>query len=473
MLIKKQPPASLLGIAFEDSRVHLAHLKRSGGKTQVAASFSFELSASPIAAGSEALAVELKAQLKEHNVSERRCVVALPLHWALTLQTPIPELPEADVEEFLRTEAERNLAYDPESLSISSSRCRLPNGEQLNTLAAVPLERLEQLQTFLRAAQLKVLSFTLGITSIVRPEDLKEQPAIILSAGSRSLEMEIVSGSAVAALRPFESAVDSESGSNQIYSDVVGRELRITLGQVSPSLREVLKKIQIVGEQKAVDRLALELSPRTDAMGLSIETSNRCSGGLPIAPENHSFNSAVCAASRFLLKQRPVFEFLPPKVSAWKQLATKAGPKKFAYAGGALAAIALLLGIAFFVQNWQLSKLQTRWSAIEPQVKELQDMQQQIKRFRPWFDNSFRTLSILRKLTETFPVDGVVTAKTIEIRDMSQVVCTGTARDNASLFKMLDQLRNSKEIADVKMESIRGSQFTFNFRWVEGGSGER
>ena len=110
-----------------------------------------------------------------------------------------------------------------------------------------------------------------------------------------------------------------------------------------------------------------------------------------------------------------------------------------------------------------------------PRVTDLEAMQQQIKKFRPWFDGTFRSLSILRRVTEAFPVDGAVTAKTLEIRNNSQVTCAGVARDNQVLFKMLDQLRGTKEVADVKMDQIRGKtplQFSFNFRWVEGGTGE-
>ena len=470
MPIRKQPPSSLLAVAFEDARVHLAQMKRAGGKVQVAATGSFDLSASPLAGDAETLALELKQKLKELNISEKRCVIALPLNWVLTLQTQIPGLPEADVDAFIATEAERNLPYDPESLSLSSNRCNLPGGEQFNTMAAVPLERLEQIQALFRAAQLKVLSFTTTITSIQRPEDLRADSAVVLFAGTQTLEMELLTASGLAGLRPLQSAVDSEGGSNQLFADVVGRELRITLGQIPAGLRQSLKKLIVLGENKNAARLASELTSRAESLGLQIETIQGCSGSLPIQGAKADWNPAVCSGARFLLGQKPVFEFLPPRVSPWKQFATKAGPKKFAYAGGALALLLLLVGGAFIVQNVRLSKLQTRWNAIEPKVKDLQDMQQQIKRFRPWFDNSFRTMSILRKLTETFPVDGVVTAKTIEIRDMSQVVCTGTARDNASLFKMLDQLRSSKEVADVKMESIRGNQFTFDFRWVEGGA---
>jgi hypothetical protein len=86
-------------------------------------------------------------------------------------------------------------------------------------------------------------------------------------------------------------------------------------------------------------------------------------------------------------------------------------------------------------------------------------------------------LSIFKKLTEAFPVDGAVTAKTLEIRNQAQVAvnCSGTAKDTSAYFKMLDSLRVNKQVADVKYDQIHGKsplQFSFNFHWVEGGTGE-
>ena len=52
----------------------------------------------------------------------------------------------------------------------------------------------------------------------------------------------------------------------------------------------------------------------------------------------------------------------------------------------------------------------------------------------PWFDSSFRNLTILRQLTLAFPEDGAVTAKTMEIRDGNTVTCSGTAQDNGALL---------------------------------------
>ena len=143
------------------------------------------------------------------------------------------------------------------------------------------------------------------------------------------------------------------------------------------------------------------------------------------------------------------------------------------YAGvgaGVLLAIGLLI---FGVQQWQLSNLQNQWSKIEKPVREVEGFQQQIRRFRPWFDANFHNLSVMKALTEAFPEDGRVSAKSLEIHENGNVTCSGSARDNPSLFKIMDQLRSKREIENVKLDQIRGKsplQFTFDFKWVEGGA---
>ena len=168
-------------------------------------------------------------------------------------------------------------------------------------------------------------------------------------------------------------------------------------------------------------------------------------------------------------------DFLPPKTHPWQQFTTRYSSKKLFYAGATAGTAALLLAGAFVIQQWQLSRLRSQWSAISLQVTELENLQQQIRKFRPWFDDSLRSLSILRRLAEAFPEDGVVSAKTVEIRELAAVTCSGSAKDSPSLQATMDRLRATKEIGNLKVEQVHGSaplQFTFNFQWVEGGRNE-
>src|SRR5262249_47787028 len=142
----------------------------------------------------------------------------------------------------------------------------------------------------------------------------------------------------------------------------------------------------------------------------------------PAAPISPGFS----LATRVLNGHRIDLEFLPPKVSTWKQVTNRYSSGKLVWTGSAVGAVALLIALAFLVQQWQLGRWRAQWVTMKPKVSELDNMQQQIRRFRPWFDESFRALNILTKLTEAFPEDGSVSAKTVEIRDPGIVSCSGT-----------------------------------------------
>src|SRR5699024_1085760 len=133
---------------------------------EVARSFVIELSGSPVHASPLVLAQEIRQALQQQNIKERRCVVSLPVQWVLSLSAKIPELPEEDVPGFLDLEAERHFAYDPESLFVSSSRCRFPSGESYANIAGVQREQLLNLQAVLQQARLKPLSFTVEIAAL-------------------------------------------------------------------------------------------------------------------------------------------------------------------------------------------------------------------------------------------------------------------------------------------------------------------
>ena len=140
-----------------------------------------------------------------------------------------------------------------------------------------------------------------------------------------------------------------------------------------------------------------------------------------------------------------------------------------------MAAAALLSAGAFAAQQWQLSRLQSRWNSVEMKVSQIKQSQYQIKRFRPWFNDSLPTLRVLRTLTEAFPEEGIVSAKMIEVRDSGRIACSGVARDSQALLQMLDRLRAAKQVRDLKIDQLRGNtplQFSFNLLWKEGGAHE-
>jgi hypothetical protein len=340
-------------------------------------------------------------------------------------------------------------------------------------LAGIPDAQLNALEKVLAAARLKPVGFGLGLTALQSPADKKSDGVLALAIGETHVSLQITCGGGVAALRALEGALANETGRRTLDTELIAREVRITLGQLPAGLRETVRQIRIFGPRELAQQLADEMDLRFEPAGLSAEVVTAYAPdefGVRLPPDT-TWSAAFSLAARPLARQPAVFEFLPPRPSALEQVVAQYASGRFRTAGAMAAGIALLVGSAFFIQQIQLWRLRMQWSAMATKVQTLESTQQQIRQYRAWYDDSFRTLSILRQVSAAFPEDGVVTAKTIEIRDGSVVSCSGNARNFASLDKTLAQLRLATNVADVKLDQIRGKspmQFTFDFHWKGG-----
>ena len=468
--LKKQNTNSVLALSIEDSHLEGFVLRRTGGSIQAASSVSATLALNILTASAELMGREIRNHLEKAEIRERRCIVCLPLSWALTLQSKLPPLPEADIQSFLQIEAERGFPYGPETLMISESRFRAPSGDQYATLIAVPRDHVQRMEAALRAARLVPVSFSFGLPAMVSSVRSALDGSLAISITPSSVGLQVSSGGGIVALRTLNNAVESEGAERKIYADVVARELRITLGDLPDELRGGVRRALVMGEGELTERFVSEARARVEAMGLKLERVTRPAQmeiGAAL-PDSAPMTPALCLGARLLAGNPPTLEFLPPKVSAWKQFNDKYASKKLAYGGMILGVIALLIALAFIYQQVQLSSLRSEWARMAPKVRELEEIQQNIRSYRPWFDDSFRTLSMMKRLTEAFPEDGSVTAKSVEFREGVPITCSGTARDSESLRKTLEKLRTAEGISDVQEDQRRGSspiQFTFNFQW--------
>ena len=475
--LKRQRLSGLLGLDLDGSRLDGVVLRRANGSLRVQQSFSVPLSLDPLTADAELVGREIRNHLEAAGVRERHCVLGLPLKWALVAQVELPDLPEADVASFLQIEAERGFASDVATLLVATSRCRSPAGKQHALLVGLPRNQSSRIEQALRAAKLKPLSFSLGLAALQPAEAEASNGVLALAIGESHVGLQITCGGGVATLRTLEGVLEMEGGRRLLHPDIVAREARITLGQLPAEMRDTVRHIRIFGPRDLSQQLADELELRLEPMGLKVELVTRYAAnelGLQLPPDA-AVSPALSLAARCLAGRATPFEFLPPRVTAWRQVATRYSSGKLRAAGAAAALLLLIVGGLFLFQQWQLMRLQSQWNGMAARVKELEKVTEQIHQFRPWFDESARGLSILRQLTLAFPETGVVTAKSVEIRELNAVTCTGTARDNQELAKTMDRLSSTPGITDFHRGPIRGKspiQFTFDYRWSEGGKRE-
>ena len=474
-LLKRQSLTSVLGLSLDGSRLDGMVLRRADGALQVQQSFSVSLSLDPLTNDPELVGREIRNHLDAVGVRERQCILALPLKWALTTHIEVPELPEADIPGFLQIEAERTFPCDVQTLHIVTSRSHAPPGKQHATMVGIPKNHLARLEQALRAAKLKPLSFSLGIAALQAPGADTSNGVMALTVGESHVGLQVTAGGGVVALRALEGALEAEGSQRVLHADLVAREARITLGQLPTELRETVRRIRVFGPRDLSQQLVDEMELRLDAAGLKVEPVARYAAnefGVQL-PVDTNVSPAFSLAAGRLAGRGSAFEFLLPKVTPWQQLAARYSSGRLRTVISAAAALALVVGGLFFVRQCQLWRLEAQWAKLQPTVRQLEVMQEQIRQYRPWYDESVRGLTILKRLSESFPEDGSVTAKTVEIRDLNAITCTGTARNYQALLKTVEKLRGVRQIPDVNLGPTRGQppalQFTFNFQWNEGG----
>jgi hypothetical protein len=470
---KRQRPSTVLSLSLDGSRLDGVVVRRTNGSVQVLESFSATLTLDPMTADPELVGREIRNHLDSAEIRERNCLVCLPLKWAMTTHIEIPSLPEADVPGFLQLEAERGFHSDAETLFFATSRYSLA-GKQNATLVGIPRNHIAVIESVLSAAKLKPLSFSIGISTLQRPGAETSDCVMALVIGETNVGLQIACAGGVAALRTLEGTIEDEAGRRVLHADVVTREARITFGQLPSELRENVRTVRIFGPRDLAQQLADELELRLEQLSLKVEVVKSyvpSEFGVQF-PADTAVSPAFSFAVQYLTGTDVALEFLPPKIPAWQQFASKYGSGKARQAVAAGAAVLVILLALFLYQQVQLSLWKSRWNAMSIQVGDLQSISANIQKYQPWYDRNFRGLQIMKEITSAFPDDGTVTAKTLEIRDLNTVVCNGVARSMPFLLTMEEQLQRTSGISAVKLTQVRGRapalQFTLNIQCTGG-----
>lgn len=466
---KKARPSSILGLAFEGSRLDVVAVRRSNGSFQLVKSLNVTLAISPLTGDPELVGREIRNHLEAAGIRERRCVVCLPQSWALTLHVALPQLPEADVASFMQIEAERGFPSSPETLSMVQSVATAGDEHQA-ALVAVSRAQIANLQAALKAALLKPASFSLGLPALENPGEAKGMLSLFL--GYESVGLQASSGGGIAALRFLDGGSDSEGGPRRLDADILAREVRITLGQLPEGFQRSIRTLRIFGRGDMARQFAEDVRPRAEAMGLSVELIDKCSPGYfeTVTPVGSPLTPALALAARYLGGEKIVFEYLPPKIHPLQQFfSNQVSSKKLVVIGGVVGVILLSVVGAFGWQQWQINSLENQWGKMKKGVEDLEFSQKQIRRFRPWFDESVRSLTILKKITQAFPQDGRVTAKSLEIREGNVVTCTATANATQAYLDLIERLGQIEGVTKVNVDQARGQApsilITFNILW--------
>jgi hypothetical protein len=460
----KQPPPTVLGLSLNEGRLAAVLMGRAKSGLAEVQSTTAAPSLDLLQPEAALVGREIANQLEAAGIRERRCVIALPPGWIMSQQSPLPDLPPADLDSLLQLEAEQGFPCDPAQLQIARSIQRV-GAAAFVTQLAVRREHLDRLAAVARAAGLKPVGFSIGQFAAPTGGMTGAGGQITVALEGRAATLVVAVGGGLAAFRTCEAAIESEAGERVANSPAVARELRITFEQVPAALRGQLRRLVLCGDEALAAQLAARVGSWAATVGLAVEIRPAPPGGLgeSIARE---------IGCDWLEPTGPRIEFMPPRRGRWEAVRIRYSSKRLATAGAAAGAALALTLAAFGWQEIRLWSLRSEWEGMRMQAADLQALQDRIRDYRPWYDRSLPDLRILARVTQCFPENGSLTAKSFDLHQLAAataVTISGTARDGQALLRTQEKLRKSGEIQNVKVESISGkmpAQFTLTFRWI-------
>jgi len=441
---------SALALSVRSDGIAATLVRRDNGHCRKVNSLTVPIRADALMENPEQAGLELAAALEVAGIRERHCVICIPPEWAMSASAEMPEISPEDLRGYFELRAEREFSTQTADLRLGHCAYSTPDGKQRATLAAVPVKRMDAVEKMLEAAGRQAVSISLALGECLAGD----APALHFLARADRIDAVVTIGGGVAALRSLPGAAP---GGASFDSSTFGREIRITMGRLPDSVRQQVRRVVFHGPLGIAEKAAAEVEDQLRRMGMEPESADAAFGDGSVEP-----------AVRHLTGQPVPFEFVTVVENRWQatfqKLNTVRG-REIALA--ALAAMVLALAV-FGIRSRIVGSLQTEWEGMRLNVADIDDLQQKIRRFRPWFDGVPDNLKIFESLIAAFPEKGEVWAKSIQINDTSKIVCAGFASNQAAMMAFLDRLRGRPGVTALQVQQLRGDnpvQFSVTFKW--------
>ena len=393
---------------------------------------------------------DLGGVFRQLSSTTKDCIVVLPSHSAPSVILKLPDIGPEDQKGFIQIQAEQRLPLPLSEIHLATHEFQIGNQDHALVMG-LRRDNVSKLKEAVIANGFQVASITVDIAGVVdHAVDGNGSLADCcqLIQGQSSLTMVTHAEGGPTGLRHFHLA------NGGMDAATLERELRITLGQFPQSLRRQLTTLRTAKLPGASSEQPVPIS------------GHRSLAGLNVVDGTETSDLFVPIASSFFLKGTSPLEFLPSRTSRFGQIYGQFNSRRTLWVG--LMSIVALTAIAFLYQILHLNGLQKEWNGMRDRVVAAENIRGKIREFRPWFDSSVPSLTTARAITRAFPETGEIWLKQLNIRDDSQVMATGSSRDQNSLLATLDKLRITSGISNLELKSQQGSDpifFSLEFDW--------
>lgn len=421
------------------------------------APLSVPLAVNPLTDDPQVVAQEWRERLRPLGRLPRRVVVGLPLSRVLACTVAVPALPEAEVEAYLRLQAEREFLLPPEDLRLGLAATASAGGGGLAVLAALAGRSFDNLERSLRLAGFRQITLMPAAAAAVG--DGTSLRLIMADDGADlvgSLDGHIVF------LRRLAAGSGDPAAAGAALPALLG-DLRISLRQLPEALRAAAPAVEVVGHAEAVDGLAAALR-QAGVFGTWAVQARAASP---------SVAGMLCAQmAQGLGRGRSASLALSPLPSARASGGLSRWRRPLVTAAALVVALALVAAALLVRQSRQRSRLQSEWQRLSPRVETVRSLIDLARSRQPWLGDEAVTLDLLRAITLAFPERGTVWTTRLEISGRSEVLLAGQASDRDAWLTTLTALRQTAGVRDLRVTQAREAAagqapvaFAVSFTW--------
>jgi len=437
-----------LGIALGSRSMQVAEISAGSGGYRLSRSAEFQFGEPDSLQDPVALGRKLAQFLKEQGFSAGQAAFGLPAQWLMLKEKALPPAPAEVLNSMLLIQAERDFTLEPAELVLDYVPGRATAEGRGVMLVAALRERIEQIRLLAGAAELKIQTITATTLALAAAT----QRADVLYLGANGAELAGQGSDGLPRLRHIAPGSMVRNRSGQPADMQLAGELRraLALSERSGGAGGVTLWDDVGVEPDLVRELASELkvpvTPGERFLAAEVEglASARAAAGAALA---------LCP----LLPRLAPFDFLHSRLAAKPR--GKVGSRLI---WGAVAALALLAGAAWVFFDWrqsaaEVAELRQKRDEIKDNVETAKAFIARVNATRTWYERRPNYLECLRTITLCFPEEGRIWTSSLTLREDMRGILTGRASDEKSVLDVLDRMKSSPALGNVKMLQMRGT----------------
>lgn len=447
---------TLLGLAIDDSGIVAAEVRGRANRPEIIRAARMVFDEKLDQENVTDTGHELRQFLRANRFSSKRAVIGIPTKWIVSRQIVAPPAAADALEGMLAIQAERAFSLNAGELIFDYCGRAGMSEESEVLLVAAQRQVVGLLRELADAAGLQLRYVTVSAMALGRACSQTNPSARYgLYAQPTYCEFWSQSNGKVRSMQhvPMASAADANERAD-ILASTIQRLVLLSPKQGQSDPHEMIVYDGCGLSDGTLNRLGERLAPQIKA----IDGSGALMPGEPACSDAGEHAQSVAAASlavTIMGANKPSVDFLNPRIGRRKK-----SNHKRVKSWAAVAAIVFVVGVGAIVADWRsksadIAACTEQLELISDDVAAARELVDRISYAGSWTSRGPRFLECVRQLTLAFPESPSAWATSLAVSEQAEGSLVGKAVDEASFYRVLDNLKQNESFSDVMMMHLR------------------